>query len=219
MYITRELTNVHYSTRGQVDQALRSWLLKGTETTLERLCAPTHAAGLKVPLRHPFLVNIASLLRNAPALMYPLAPVSPCTMLMTEHRRLAAEEYLAITGLPFLDMSSQAEHMSRLAHGWVKPMERLATTLLNREVRHGSDREPGVVLSAMMKNAALLPDSLKGGLRDHAFLLAHSMLYVEDRIKGERRRREKKGCAFCGNPMPAKPWSMSSFPVRSQGGR
>src|SRR6056300_707962 len=187
-------------TRGQVDQALRSWLLKGTETTLERLCAPSHAAGLKVPLRHPFLVNIASLLRNVPALMYPLAPVSPCTMLMTEHMRLAAEEYLAITGLPFLDVSSQAEHMRRLAHGWIKPMEKLATTLMNREVRHGSDREPGVVLGAMMKNAVLLPDSLKGGLRDHAFLLTHSMLYVEDRIKGKGRRQERKGCAFCGNP-------------------
>ena len=187
--------------RDQTVSTLRRWLIKGTETTVERLYAPTHAAGLHVPLRDPHLVNIASVLRRQPAEgVYPLPEIGSYSLLMSDQVTLAAAAYGKIVGAVFGSDSEQSALYGALSHCSQVPMLRLANTLSTRVTRHGSGDPPGSTLARIVNNTMLLPVSLNESLRNHAFNIVHSLLYVGHRLGEDHVSSGEGDCVFCGTP-------------------
>jgi len=192
--------------RDQVEDVLRSWLIKNTETNLRRLCAPTHAAGLHCPLRDPVHVNTASILRRREA-EPPGARrhYGSYTLLMSDHVLKAAEEYEKVVGARYVAGATQAQHYQVLLHADAEPLQKLGDTFLARFKRHDADPDrapsgcPGTELDNIVGNYMRIPDSLNAGLRNHAFYIVHNMLYVGARFKGEDAEEKSRSCTFCGH--------------------
>ena len=188
--------------RNRVNEALQRWLIKGTETNLKRLAAPRHAAGLHSPLRDPYQVNVASVLRGAGAEAEGARrEIGSYTMLIDDHVLKAAEEYEKVVGGRYRDQATQAEHFLALQHADPAPLTKLGDTLLERAKRHPELGPPGKFLDIAVRTCMSLPNSINESLRNHAFQLIHNLLFVGDRYKGEARRERDISCVLCGDPL------------------
>ena len=188
--------------RDRVTDALRRWLIKGTETNLKRLAAPKHAAGLHSPLRDPLHVNVASVLRGVGSEAEGARrEIGSYTMLIDDHVLKAAEEYEKVVGERYRDQATQAEHFSAMQHADPVPLSRLGDTLLERSRRHPELGPPGKSLDIAVRTCMSLPNSINESLRNHAFQLIHNLLFVGDRYKGEARRERDISCVMCGDPL------------------
>ena len=61
---TRSFFLMSEATWSEVLASLKTWLIRGNVTSVQRLMTPTHACGLAQPLQDPSLVNVAALLRS-----------------------------------------------------------------------------------------------------------------------------------------------------------
>ena len=202
--------------RDQVEATLQSWLIKGTETNVPRLCAPKHAGGLHSPLRNPCHVNVASVLRGARAEQEGARrETGSFTMLMSDQVLIAAEKYESLVGTRYPDCATQAALFLALQHADPAPVAKLGETLLGRVKRHPDLGPPGCLLGTYLGNCLGLPSSINESLRNQAFNLIHSLLFVGDRFKGDEQR--DKSCVFCGDPLETVRHVFCDCPVTQRG--
>ena len=182
-------------TAGRVSRLLRLWLIRGKCTSLQRLAAPAHAAGLANPMRDLGKANVASLLRHKGPIPSPQLS-GAYSLLISDHVEHAAISFHAIVGDHFPPNSDQRLLMQRLVHCDPDPVNRLAGTLRKRFKRHGNPASSDDVVRNIMRNTARLPESLARQLRNHAFNLVHRCIYTNHRA---RRYGTATGCSFCNH--------------------
>ena len=183
----------------RVHRALARWLIRGSTTNINRLMATPHLAGPADPLKSPVLLNVASVLRNMPALPdLTRDDVGSYSLLMGDHAVRAAERYAGKVGSDFPQHTGQADIYYSLVHSEPAPIERLMGTLTARLKRHGDARNPHQLTKNILSNMLRLPNSLARSLRNHAFNVVHNLIFTAHRT---RRYNDQGGCVLCGHPL------------------